>query len=182
MLDALTRANQIDNTLFIFTSDHGYFYGEHCLGPERRLAYEETIRIPLLMRLPSRIRPGLRPPAMALSLDIAPTALELAGVRPTAPLHGRSLMPLFRAATSFRDAALFEYFSDTVFPRIRNMGYRAVRTKDWKLIHYTELPGADELYNLQADPCELRNLIASEPRQRDRMRQILTRLLGETGA
>jgi len=60
-----------------------------------------------------------------------------------------------------RDAFLFEHFSETVFPRMRNMGYQAVRTEAWKYIHYVDLPNADELYDLNRDPYEMRNLISA---------------------
>jgi N-acetylglucosamine-6-sulfatase len=164
LLESLAGAGRLDDTLVILTSDHGYFYGEHCLGAERRLAYEETIRIPLLMRYPPRIRAGQTVAAMALNVDIAPTMMDLAGVQPPAAFDGRSLWaPLQGRRNAWRDQVNCEYFSDTVFPRIRNMGYRAVRTARWKYIRYTELPGMEELYDLQHDPYELRNL-AREPR------------------
>ncbi|MFN0165779.1 MAG: sulfatase [Bryobacteraceae bacterium] len=156
---ALDRSGQLDDTVFVFTSDHGYFYGEHCLAGERRLAYEETIRIPLVMRYPRLIRAGSKPDGFALSLDIAPTLLELAGVRATAQIHGRSLVPLLQGRQAqWRDSFLVEYFSDTVFPRIRKMGYQAVRTNRWKYIRYRELQGMDELYDLDRDPYEMNNL------------------------
>ncbi len=78
---ALEQTGQLDNTLVVFTSDHGYFYGEHGLSVERRLAYEEAIRIPLLMRYPKLIRPGTVREQIVLSLDYAPTLLELGGAK-----------------------------------------------------------------------------------------------------
>lgn len=88
ILDALSKDGVLDNTLVVFTSDHGYFYGEHTLGPERRLAYEEAIRIPLLVRFPARFRAGARSTEMVVSVDVAATALELAGVPAPRPFHG----------------------------------------------------------------------------------------------
>ena len=155
ILDALSRKGVLDDTLVVLTSDHGYFYGEHCLGPERRLAYEEAIRIPLLVRYPKRFAAGSRPEQFVLSTDVAATALALAGVAPPRPLHGR---PLWEKTN--RDAVLIEYFSDTVFPQVRKMGYDAVRTRRWKYIRYRDRTGADELYDLREDPFELRNRIA----------------------
>jgi N-acetylglucosamine-6-sulfatase len=73
-------------------------------------------------------------------------------------MQGRSLVPLWKGRTaSWRESFLVEYYSDRVFPRIANMGYRAVRTHEWKYIQYTGLAGMDELYNLAADPYELTN-------------------------
>src|SRR5262249_41044679 len=82
LLQALEESGDLDNTLFVVTSDHGYFYGEHGLSVERRLAYEESIRIPLLMRLPRLIKAGSTPEAMALTIDLAPTFIRLAGGLP----------------------------------------------------------------------------------------------------
>jgi N-acetylglucosamine-6-sulfatase len=167
MVEALRESGQLDDTLFVFTSDHGYFYGEHGLNPERRLAYEETIRIPLVVRYPRRIRPGTVVDKMVASIDIAPTMLELGGARAGAraawnALAGRSLVPLIEGrGGAWRDALLFEYHSDRVFPRIKDMGYRAIRTERFKYIHYLELPAADELYDLRADPFELNNIVGS---------------------
>jgi N-acetylglucosamine-6-sulfatase len=75
----------------VFTSDHGYFYGEHGLNEERRLAYEETIRIPLIVRFPRLARAGTTPAEMALSIDLAPTLLSLMGVDAKHPMPGRDL-------------------------------------------------------------------------------------------
>ena len=148
--------------MVVVTSDHGFFYGEHGLSEERRLAYEESIRIPLVVRYPPLAEPGALIDPMVLTVDLAPTFLELGGVAPES-LDGRSLVPLFRGeAGGWRDAFFIEYYSDIVFPRIVNMGYEAVRTERHKLIHYRELEGMDELYDLETDPYEMTNLIDSE--------------------
>jgi N-acetylglucosamine-6-sulfatase len=160
ILGQLEQRGSLDNTIVVFTSDHGYFYGEHGLSEERRLAYEEAIRIPLIIRYPSRIKAGTTPGDMALSIDLAPTLLDLAGAPPAAGVQGRSLVPVLEnRARDWRSSFLIEYFSDTVFPRIRTMGYAAVRTSRYKYIEYQELQGMDELYDLEADPYEERNLI-----------------------
>ena len=96
----------------------------------------------------------------ALNIDLAPTLLELAGVSAPTSMEGRSLVPLLKGAkTEWRKSFLIEYSSDTVFPRIRQMGYKAVRNERWKYIHYFELEGMDELYDLKADEYEMRNII-----------------------
>ena len=153
----------LDNTIIVFTSDHGYFYGEHGLNEERRLAYEETARIPLIVRYPRAARAGATPAQMVQTIDLAPTLLELAGVADTVQRHGRSLVPLLNGSPfpSWRSSLLLEYYSDRVFPRIVNMGYQAVRTEQYKYIHYLELDGMDELYDLVADPFEQNNIIDS---------------------
>jgi N-acetylglucosamine-6-sulfatase len=164
IVEALRETGRLDDTVFVFTSDHGYFYGEHGLSTERRLAYEESIRIPLIVRYPKLVTSARKADQTVLSLDLAPTLLELGGAQPPAKLHGRSLVPLLRggeAAKAFPPArdVLVQYWTDTVFPRVRRMGYDALRTDRWKLVAYREQAGADELYDLQADPYEMRNLI-----------------------
>jgi len=162
LMAELERRGTLDDTAILLTGDNGYFYGEHGLGEERRLAYEESIRVPLLVRYPALVKPGSTPQAMALTIDLAPTALELAGLVPTADLDGRSLIPILRGeAPEWRTSFLVEYWSDIVFPRIERMGYDAVRTLRHKYVRFRELEGMDELYDLEADPYELRNLAGS---------------------
>lgn len=175
ILQTLENLGTLDETVVVVTSDHGYFYGEHGLSDERRLAYEETIRIPLLVRFPPRVAPGSVIEPMALTIDLAPTFLELGGVEP-GPVDGTSLVPLLTGKPAeWRRSFLIEYQSDTVFPRIVNMGYRAVRTERYKYIRYLELPGMEELYDLETDPYEMQNLIAS-PDYED-VREEMLRLL-----
>ena len=180
ILKALKETDQLDNTVIVFTSDNGYFYGEHGLSVERRLAYEESIRMPLLIRYPKAIKAGTVRNEFALNIDLAPTLLELAGVSAPATIEGRSLVPLLKGAkTEWRKSFLIEYYSDRVFPRIRQMGYKAVRNERWKYIHYFELEGMDELYELRADPYEMRNIIPQPGAAKilDGMKQEMKRLL-----
>jgi N-acetylglucosamine-6-sulfatase len=175
MLKVLEDRGELENTVVVVMSDHGFFYGEHGLSEERRLAYEESLRIPLLVRYPPLARPGTIVEPMALTIDLAPTLLELGGVA-SGPLDGRSLVPLLRGETAgWRDSFFVEYYSDIVFPRIVNMGYEAVRTERHKLIHYLELEGMDELYDLETDPYEMTNLIDSEGYE-DVRRELYSRL------
>jgi N-acetylglucosamine-6-sulfatase len=183
--EALEEAGQLDNTLFIVTSDHGYFYGEHGLNVERRLPYEESIRIPLLVRFPSRIQAGSTPDSMVQTIDLAPTIVAAAGAEIPSQYQGQSLWPLLEGKTpaDWRDSVLVEYWSDTVFPRIHKLGYQAVRNDRWKFIHYTDQPGIDELYDLQSDPYELKNLVAdpTAEKQLAAMQTELDRLLPDAG-
>jgi N-acetylglucosamine-6-sulfatase len=179
----LDERGVLDDTIIVVTSDHGFWYGEHGLSNERRLAYEEALRIPLMIRYPARIRAGLRPGQMALSLDLAPTMLELAGAPVPARLHGRSLVPVLDGGNpDWRESFLVEYWSDSVFERMDHMGYKAVRTDRYKYIQYVDLDGMNELYDLATDPYELHNVI-DEPRYADvlpRLQAELNRLLEET--
>ena len=174
ILDAIEKTGQWDDTLVIFAGDNGYFYGEHGLSHERRLAYEESIRMPLVMQYPRRIRAGSVVEQIALGIDIAPTVLDVAGVGvERGAMDGRSLTPLWRGerVSGWRESFLIEYYSDIVFPRIRNMGYQAVRTHHWKYIRYVELPGMDELYDLTTDPDERVNRI-HDPKARQALAEL----------
>jgi N-acetylglucosamine-6-sulfatase len=162
ILEALQKQGILDRTVVMLVGDNGYFYGEHGLSEERRLAYEESIRLPLLVRYPPLVKAGSQPSGLALTTDLAPTILELAGAPPRPGIDGRSLVPLFEATPGdWRHSFPIEYTTDIVFPRMLKMGYDAVRTERYKYIRYRELEGMNELYDLQQDPYELRNLIDS---------------------
>ena len=121
-----------------------------------------------------------------MSIDLAPTLLELAGVEAPDDFHGRSLVPLLEGETpaDWRQSMLIEYYSDTVWPRLVKMGYQAVRTDRWKYIRYVDLEGMDELYDLESDPYEVTNLIDDSHAQTEKAELVaeLDRLLSATGA
>ena len=159
LLAALQASGKLENTVVVLTSDHGYFYGEHGLDQERRLAYEETARIPLIIRFPKVVRAGTTHSQMVQTIDLASTLLALAGVRDPVPRQGASLVPILDGTVqSWRSTILIEYYNDIVFPRMLTMGYQAVRTERYKYIRYTSLQGMDEIYDLQTDPFEMENL------------------------
>ena len=184
ILKALQETGQLDNTILVFTSDNGYFYGEHGLSVERRLAYEESIRMPLLVRYPKTIKAGTVRDEFVLNIDLAPTLLELAGVESPQTMQGRSLVPLLIGKrVAWRNSFLIEYYSDKVHPRAVQMGYKAARNQRWKYIHYLELDGMDELYDLKTDPYEMKNVIHQHGGAKPlaAMKLELARLLVETG-
>jgi N-acetylglucosamine-6-sulfatase len=184
IVGTLEKLGSLEHTVVVFTSDHGYFNGEHGLNEERRLAYEETIRIPLLVRYPRLVPAGATPRELVMNIDLAPTLLALAGLPTSGGMHGRSLVPVFQgSARDWRSSVLLEYFSDTVFPRIRSMGYAAIRSDRYKYIEYRELKGMNELYDLQSDPYEQHNLVGDAQARPalERLRDELRRLLAETG-
>ena len=129
------------------------------MSVERRLAYEESARIPLLMRWPKLIKGGSTVDAFALSIDLAPDAPRDRR-RPARGGHARALARSAapRREAAWRDAFLIEYFSDTGHALGEEMGYQAVRTERWKYIHYVDLDGMDELYDLRS-----RSLRDAEP-------------------
>ena len=180
----LEETGELDNTVIVLTGDHGFFYGEHGMGRERRLAYEETARVPLFIRYPPLVNAGSEIDDFVLSIDYAPTLLDLAGVEIPGETQGKSLVPLLKGEVAgWRKSFLIEYYSDTVMPRLVTMGYKAVRTEKWKYIRYVDLKGMDELYNLKTDPYEMKNLIddPSAGPALDEMKKELQRLLEETG-
>ena len=185
VLRALEDTETLDNTVIVITSDHGYFYGEHGLFKERRLAYEETARMPLAIRHPTTFKAGSKSDAFVVSTDFAPTFLAMAGVEIPFDIQGRSLAPLAadRAPADWPNSVLIEYYSDTVWPRLVKMGYQAVRTQEWKLIHYSDLEGMDELYDLRHDPYEQRNVIADPAAQKKlaELQQELVKALERNG-
>lgn len=128
--------------------------------------------MPLLVRYPRVIKAGTIRDELALNIDLAPTLLELAGVSTPVVVQGRSLVPLLKGGdNAWRKSFLIEYYSDKVFPRISQMGYKAVRTQRWKYIHYSELEGMDELYDLASDPYEMKNII-NEPNAAKTLEQL----------
>ena len=184
IVKTLTDLGELDRTVLIFTSDHGYFYGEHGLNEERRLAYEETARIPLIVRFPPVARAGAEEAKLTQIIDLAPTVMALTGVVDRTPRQGRSLVPLLRGENPpWRSSVLIEYYSDKVFPRIVTMGYQAVRTEQHKYIEYRELTGMNELYDLRGDPFELANIIDTDAGREllPAMQAELARLQKESG-
>ena len=178
IFDALEEVGKLDETVVIFTSDNGFLMGEHGQFNAKRWAYEDSILIPFVMRYPPLIKAGSQLPQLLLNVDVAPTVLELADAAAPDPIHGQSFVPALRdPSVPGRDSFLAEYFVEVVgsVPH-----WQAVRTKRWKLIHYPTLPGMDEIYDLVADPGEIRNVIASEEARSKELHQLRERLLAET--
>jgi arylsulfatase A-like enzyme len=174
VLDALDAYNLTADTVVVYTSDNGFFLGEHGLF-DKRLMYEPSIRVPFLMRFPGRLPAGsVDSRHMVLNVDLAPTLMDLAGLPVPPGLHGRSLMPLLNGReTSWRDAFLYEYYEYPAAHCVRKN--RGVRTDRWKLVHFWEQPEEWELYDLQTDPDETVNL-AARPEQRSRIAELRRRL------
>ncbi|HUR57458.1 MAG TPA: sulfatase [Opitutaceae bacterium] len=179
ILQTLESTGQIDRTVIVFTSDNGYFWGEHGLGGKHG-PYEEALRVPLLVRYPPLIKAGARTDALALNIDIAPTLLALAGVPAEPGMQGLSLMPILRGeARAVRTSFLAEFYLGTGTARF--LTWRAVRDERWKYVRYTGHPEMDELYDLQADPAEMKNLVddpAGNPRVPGLQRE-MARLLAD---
>lgn len=153
LLDSL----QLDkNTVVIFSSDNGYFLGEHGLG-DKRAAYEEAMRIPLLVRYPARFPKGKTIDKLVLNLDQAPSILDLAGVSAPKSYQGKSWVSLAEnKPADWRKSFLYEYFyeDNSTTPTIK-----AVRTETSKYIVYPGENEWSELYDLTKDPTESNNIV-----------------------
>lgn len=176
---ALKEEGILDKTMIIFIGDNGFFFGEHGLT-EKRLAYEESIRVPFFVRYPPLIKAGSRSEVGVLNIDIAPTLLELAGIPIPSEMQGQDLLPVFQGGDlqDPRSALLFEFWSETDLPGQKSW-WKAVRTDRWKYVHYYKEPFHDELYDLENDPYEMTNLIESQSHQDtlSRMKLELERLM-----
>ena len=185
ILDALQKKGELDNTFIVFLGDNGYFFGEHGLGPERRFAYEEGIRSPFLVRFPKKIKPNTRFSNLLICQDIAPTLIELAGGKPGPQIQGKSFLGLLKnKKIPWRKAVLAEYWAEQAYPWLIGMTYKAIRTERYKLIHWVNRGRdgeLDELYDLEKDPFELKNLIRSKPHSaiREKLHRDLKVLVAE---
>ena len=179
VLAFLDEAGLAEDTVVIYTSDQGFFLGEHGWY-DKRWIYEPSLRTPFLVRWPGVARPGAVRDELVQNIDLAPTFLDLAGVAEPPPMHGRSLVPLLRGeAAPWRDAIYYHYHqrdsgrtAHTVAP------HYGIRTERYKLVH---VYGADdeanwELYDLEQDPDELVNRI-DRPDQTTTVQRLRGRLV-----
>ena len=197
LLDYLDAEGLTDNTIVVYTSDQGFFLGDHGWF-DKRFMYEESLRMPFVVRYPRGIEAGGVRRDMVLNLDFAPTFLEYAGLAIPADMQGRSLRPLFANETpdDWRTAIYYRYWMHCDADHNVYSHY-GIRTRQHKLIHYygealdangaRDMPKTPEweLFDLQADPFELNNVYA-RPEYQDLARTLteeLTRLqtsLGDT--
>lgn len=189
LYETLRHMGQLDNTLIVYLGDNGLLNGEHGMV-DKRTMHEPSIRVPLVVRYPG-LTPTDRPqviPQMILQVDHAPTILDICGVPPPAKAHGKSWKKLAQGdARDWRKSWYYEYNYEKQFPYTPNV--RGVRTDRWKLIRYPHGDGGPdrhkgELYDLQADPEESKNLI-DDPRHQAKIAELraeLDRLMAEADA
>ena len=157
LLDQLDQLGLTENTVVVYSSDNGYYLGEHGLG-DKRSAYEESMRIPMLVRYPKEISQGLQSDAIVLNIDLAPTLLDLAGIPIPENMQGRSWKPLWTSSKekpAWRDDFFYSYFREGKFA---TPSVTALRTSAMKLIHYPGKEAWSELFDLRIDPFETRNV------------------------
>jgi len=178
--DLLRKKGILENTIIVFAGDNGFFHGEHGKG-DKRLAYNESMRIPLVMRYPKMAQAGQTVSEMVLNADIAPTFLDMAGVTIPAQMQGKSVVPLLQGKNGgWRKSFLFTYWPDLIYfiPRIT-----AIRTERYLYSATPDLNDIDELYDEQSDPAELNNL-AGNPKFSElkiKLTKELEQLKKETG-
>lgn len=173
LLDELDSLGLDKNTVVIFTSDNGYSLGEHSLG-EKRSAYEESMRLPFIIRTPFSNISGKTIDPIILSVDIAPTLLDFAEVEIPKEIQGRSLRPLLEdhPPTDWRKSFLYEYFYERNF---KNPTILSLRTTTDKIIIYPGHEEWNEIYEVGKDPYELTNQF-SNPDRADLKKQLLAEL------
>ena len=187
IMQYLEENNLKHNTSVFLMGDNGFLFGEHGLI-DKRNAYEESIRVPLLLWSPSMVEPGQTVEKMALGIDIGPTILDVAGAQSPEQFEGDSLLPLIdtkitsvtgKSADDWRDSFLYEYYWEFNYPHTPTTF--ALRTDKYKLIQYHGVWDTEELYDIQNDPKEMHNLI-EEPsllRVKVEMREKLFELLAD---
>jgi N-acetylglucosamine-6-sulfatase len=156
---ALKKTGELDNTFIIYTSDNGWHLGEHRQVYGKTTAYEEDIRVPFVMRGPGLPR-GLRLTPFVLNNDLAPTFAAMGGIKPPSFVDGRSFLPLLSDPQQpWRQSFAIERKQRENLELRGTAGFRALRTLDWTYVEYAN--GELELYDLQADPHQLANVITT---------------------
>ena len=195
LLDFIDERGLADDTVVLYTSDQGFFLGDHGWY-DKRFMYEESLRMPLLVRFPREVPAGTSSDAMVLNVDFAQTICDFAGVEPARPMQGRSMRPIMRGErpADWRTSMYYRYWmhldgSHGVW------AHRGVRTQRYKLVHYyaaaLDQPGAVdeprpeewELFDLAEDPFELHSLHDDRSRAgvMAELREELERLSHEVG-
>lgn len=157
LLDYLDQNNLSENTIVVFTSDHGYFLGEHGLY-DKRFMYEESIRVPWMIRYPGMVEPGSTSDLMTVNLDNASTALDLVNLPVPDEMQGKSLKPILQGhfPDGWRKSMYYHYYEE----RWALPSY-GIRTNRYKLIHYYTV-NEWELFDLNRDPDEMESLFETE--------------------
>jgi arylsulfatase A-like enzyme len=155
ILDYLEKNGLSENTIVVYTSDQGFYLGEHGWF-DKRFVYDESFKTPLLIQWPTTIKAGSVNTNMVQNLDMAPTLLTAAGVKVPGDMQGESMIPLFKGGKKFRDAAYYQYYE---YPGIHAVKrHYAIVTEAYKLIHFYHDINEWELYDRKKDPQEMKNV------------------------
>jgi len=156
VLDYLDESGLAENTIVVYTSDQGFYLGEHGWF-DKRFIYDESFKTPLLVRWPGVIEPGSVTTQMVQNLDFAPTLLSAAGIEPPADMQGVSLIPLFKGETEdFREAVYYHYYEYPAVHMVKR--HYGIVTEDYKLVHFYYDIDEWELYDRKKDEYELNNV------------------------
>ncbi len=157
VLDYLEEHDMLDNTLVVYTSDQGFYMGEHGWF-DKRFMYEESFHTPLIMRMPKRFERRGDITEMVQNIDYGPTFLDIAGVEKPADMQGESLLPLLEGKhpADWRDDLYYHFYEYPAEHMVKR--HYGVRDSRYKLIHFYNDIDKWELYDLQEDPCEMNNL------------------------
>lgn len=159
MLNYLDSIGELDNTIIVYTSDQGFFLGEHGWF-DKRFMYEECQRTPLLVRYPKAIPAGSVSEALAMNIDLAPTFMDMAGLGVPDDMQGRSLKPVLtsggKVPDDWRTGVYYHYYEYPSWHSVKR--HYGIRTADYKLIHFYNDVDEWELYDMRRDPNEMRNV------------------------
>ncbi|MBK3520008.1 sulfatase/phosphatase domain-containing protein [Carboxylicivirga marina] len=159
LLDYLDKNDLADNTIVVYTSDQGFYLGEHGWF-DKRFMYEESFRTPVLMRYPNEIKPGTNCDKLIQNLDFAPTFLDYAGGNIPADIQGESFRQIVNGESDkWRDAIYYTYYEYPGEHRVQR--HYGIRTDRYKIIHFYHDSDTWELYDLENDPGEMRNVYDS---------------------
>jgi arylsulfatase A-like enzyme len=163
VLNTLEETGLDKSTVIFYMGDNGFSLGEHGLIDKRQM-YEESMRVPLLAYAPSLIKPGTKVTGLIQNIDIAPTILELSGIKTPEQMDGKSFVPFLKGEKiNWRDEIYYEYFWERPFPHTPTVF--GIRTKQYKYMTYHGIWDIDELYDIQNDPKEKHNLIKNPEHQ-----------------
>ena len=159
LLNYLEKIGELDNTIIVYTSDQGFFLGEHGWF-DKRFMYEECQRMPLIIRYPKAIKAGSTSNAISMNVDFAPTFLDFAGVEVPSDIQGASLKPVLenegKTPADWRKAAYYHYYEYPAEHSVKR--HYGIRTQDFKLIHFYNDIDEWEMYDMKADPREMNNI------------------------
>jgi arylsulfatase A-like enzyme len=159
LIGYLSQTGELDNTIIIYSSDQGFFLGEHGWF-DKRFMYDESLRMPLIIRYPKTVNRGSVSDAICMNVDFAPTLLDMAGVKVPDDMQGKSLKPILehkgKTPRGWRKAAYYHYFEYPAEHSVKR--HYGIRTARYKLIHFYNDIDQWEMYDLKADPHEMHNL------------------------
>ncbi|AQT67575.1 Arylsulfatase [Anaerohalosphaera lusitana] len=173
-LDYLEEKGLAEDTVIVYTSDQGFYLGDHGWF-DKRFMYEESLRMPFLVKYPGLIKPGSVNKDIVVNIDFAPTFVDMAEARIPNDMQGRSLMPLLAGDTpdDWRTAMYYHYYEYPAVHQVKR--HYGIRTKRYKLIHFYNDIDAWELYDLKKDPNELNNIYGN-PQYSDLVTKLKSRL------